>query len=124
MAFSVGEFFESAIDFGTDFIGEATDFISAIGLEDVATLATAGLALNQLFAGPQTPEVPDFGKAQQRGAEIVAQQGEAPDVRIGDDEEESAGERATRAGLRVRRTFDPGISLGAGQAGNPLAIQI
>lgn len=123
MAFSFGDFLGEALDVGKEFIGDVTEFATDIGLEDVASLATAGLALSQLFSQPDIPGAESLaaGGATKIGATIASEEGEAPDIVLG-DREEDAGERATQAGLRVRRTFNPGVGLQAG--GNPLSIQI
>lgn len=125
MAFGidVGEFLGDALDIGKEFIGDITDFVTDIGLEDLASIATTGVALQQLFTADSVDSSTlSAGKASQRGALITSEQGDAPEVQLGAQEEEDANTRSTRAGLRVRRSFDPGTSVGT--TFNPLAIQI
>lgn len=125
MAFGFGDFFESAIDFGGDLVEDIGGVVSDIGLEDVATLATTGAALASLFASPKVPgtDVLGAGQAAKIATKTEALIGGQPGVSVGDDEEEdTAAEQATRNRLRVRRTFDPGLSLGGSP--NPLGIQI
>lgn len=125
MAFGFGDFLGEALDVGKEFIGDVADFATDLGLEDVASLATTGVALSQLFSQPDVPSVgtTSAGKALQQGALITQEQGEAPDIQLGTPEEEDANRQATRAGLRVRRTFDPGAVFGS-RTSNPLSIQI
>lgn len=118
------DFFEGALDFGTDLFEGVSGFVSDIGLDDVATLATAGAALGQLFQEPQVPgEALGAAEATKIGAQITTDTDTSASVSLGGDtEDETAAEEATRNRLRVRRT-DPGLSI-TGGAINPLAIQI
>jgi hypothetical protein len=128
MAFEfLDNFLGDALDFGEDLFDFGKDFASDLSIEDVASLTTTGVAVSQLFGGPEgstsdaLARVKTSGDALKAGAAITSTTGDVPELELGADTERTKTGRAVTANrLRVRRSFDPGAGLSA----NPLSIQI
>ncbi len=131
MAFSADAFLAGALEIGEDIVEAGLEFAKDLDLEDAATIATTGLTLaqlNELRKGPDRAAAADRAGADKVKPASVALseaaervRGGTADTELGADTERTRANRAaTRRGLRVRRSFDPGPGLAA----NPLSIQI
>ena len=123
----------SAWDFVADLavdVGEAAvDFVKDIDLEDIATIATTGIAISSFLDSrdikpTSTDVIKGASTALSEGKALVSQSTIAPTVQLGADlEETEANREATRRRLRVKRDTSA-TGARTGLQANPLGIRI
>jgi hypothetical protein len=115
------------LQLGKDVFGAASDFVQDLDFEDIAAIATTGVAVSSFFSDPVQPTpqgtVKTSADSLKEGAEIVSSFSEPAELEFGADDDRTATNRqATADQLRVRRATGSGFNTGLEV--NPLGISL